>query len=696
MGSDMSDFREILRSYDPGVHQENLDGDNAIRARFLERFPLERWPTMTLEEYALGQSRPKEDVYCWWVEFGTTSINIGGATAIKHMIFLHSSGTWKYLNAYANKDAAWEAIHIEFLRMFELAEAQEWEQMHAEGLFDRGSRTKLKSLYLYYPDEILPIVAPQHMQFFLTNLGDDEAALKGLSPILLNRRLLERLRNIPEAQDMSTRDLMLCLYSWHDPRQDASIATYRRALQDDVAADEPDTSSLFLAIADALERKGQVILHGPPGTGKTYHALRFAQWWLARAGAGTLQELTSRQTPRRVWWVVANPKQWHWDALFEKGSEEYRYGRLRQNYALVQPGDLVVGYLASPNRRIYALARVTEGLLVRDGDQFITLEAVHRIENGLTYEELTSDPTLNRSEPMRNRCQGTLFRLEDDEAEYLFSLLAERDPRIWEFIDLSDFQADMQNQLTLVTFHPSYSYEDFIEGFRPLDTGDGLRLRLTDGLFKAVCTAARANPHRKFLVLIDEINRANLAKVFGETITLLERDKRGIQVVLPQSKEPFSVPGNVTLLGTMNTSDRSIRLMDAALRRRFGFIELMPDPALLAGSQIDGQLDLQDFLTVLNQRISRTQGREKQIGQSYFMEDGKPITDGSEFARRFRQEVLPLLQEYCYDDYGVLAEYIGRGLVDEEDLALRADVLNNDESLIRALVELTSEPNGSE
>lgn len=694
----MTDIQDALGQFNVDNFRYELSAGERERSEMVAHFPLSRWENMSLEEYALGQSRPKEDVYCWWLEFGTPHLgNIGGATAIKHMIFYHSEGYWKYLREYTDENQAWQAIHAEFLRMFELAEAGKWDQIDEEALFRRGSRTKLKSLHIYYPERILPIVAPQHMRDFLLRLGQDEQTIRKASLLGLNRLLLAKLQNYPEAQHFSTPELMQFLYAWNDPRQNEGIVTYAQKRAEPVeGTSEPPPSKLFLSIADALERKGQVILHGPPGTGKTYHALRFAEWWLAHSNGRTLDDLTARQTPRRVWWVVANPRQWHWDKLFAEGRVEYRYGRLQRNYPLVQPGDLVIGYLAAPDKRIYALARVTEGLHGQDGDRRIALEPVYRLENGLTYTEMAEDPILSQSEPIYNRCQGTLFKLEDREADYVLSLLAERDPKIEDYIDQSDTQADTQNQLTLVTFHPSYSYEDFIEGFRPQDTGEGLRLRLADGLFKIVCNAAHANPERKYLILIDEINRANLAKVFGEIITLLERDKRGVPVVLPQSKEPFNVPSNVYMLGTMNTSDRSIRLMDAALRRRFSFIEVMPELSLLQGAQIDGVLDLYEFLTILNTRISRTQGREKQIGHSFFLEDGQPISDGSEFARRFRQEVLPLLQEYFYDDYSELVDYIGSRLIDVENATLSSDVLYDDEKLVAALAEFISTVSRSE
>ena len=159
--------------------------------------------------------------------------------------------------------------------------------------------------------------------------------------------------------------------------------------------------------------------------------------------------------------------------------------------------------------------------------------------------------------------------------------------------------------------------------------------------------------------MIDEINRGNIPKIFGELITLLEMDKRGMTVVLPQSRETFAVPPNVFLLGTMNTADRSIKLLDAALRRRFAFIELMPDTTPLEGGKV-GDLDLTVFLGALNSKIAATEGREKQIGHSFLLDgDGQPVATPEALSQRFRYEILPLLQEYAYEDYAELASYIG-------------------------------------
>jgi 5-methylcytosine-specific restriction enzyme B len=146
------------------------------------------------------------------------------------------------------------------------------------------------------------------------------------------------------------------------------------------------------------------------------------------------------------------------------------------------------------------------------------------------------------------------------------------------------------------------------------------------------------------------------------------------------------VPRNVHIVGAMNTADRSIKLLDAALRRRFAFIELMPEPAALHGGEIGG-LDLEVFLETLNERIARIEGREKQIGHSYLLDaGGQPISDPAEFSRRFRHEILPLLQEYAYEDYGELRRYLGPGIVDSAGKRLRTDVLKDHDKLIGQLV----------
>ena len=239
-----------------------------------------------------------------------------------------------------------------------------------------------------------------------------------------------------------------------------------------------------------------------------------------------------------VWFMVANPSHWAWKSLFADGSVNYSLGRLKRNYPHVRAGDLVVGYESTPTLRVVALARVT-GEFDPDGptDEALSLEPVTEVANGATWAELKADPILAQSEPLRFNCQGSLFALTTAEADHLLELLAQRDPAITQKV------GPYRRRLTRITFHPSYTYEDFVEGFRPQAAAGGqLELALTDGVFKDLCTAAAASPDERFVLLIDEINRGNIPKVFGELITLIEKDKRGLSVKLPQSGDEFAVP----------------------------------------------------------------------------------------------------------------------------------------------------------
>src|SRR5690606_19013003 len=136
------------------------------------------------------------------------------------------------------------------------------------------------------------------------------------------------------------------------------------------------------------------------------------------------------------------------------------------------------------------------------------------------------------------------------------------------------------------TFHPAYGYEDFIEGYRPEVRDDKMTFVRRDGVFKALCAQALAAPERRFYLIIDEINRGHIPRVLGDFSTFMDKGQRGLSLWLPISKPTVAVPPNVHGIGTLNTADRSIAMLDAALRRRFGFIESMPDTSLLADKHV--------------------------------------------------------------------------------------------------------------
>lgn len=169
---------------------------------------------------------------------------------------------------------------------------------------------------------------------------------------------------------------------------------------------------------------------------------------------------------------------------------------------------------------------------------------------------------------------------------------------------------------------------------------------------------------RDFVLIIDEINRGNVSQIFGELITLIEQDKRAgmpeaLEVTLPYSKEKFSVPANLHIIGTMNTADRSVEALDTALRRRFSFCEMSPDYSLLRGSTVHG-LDLGDLLETINQRIEGLLDRDHAIGHSYFL---KVKLGDSTLKDVFLDEIIPLLQEYFYGNFGRIELVLGHGFV---------------------------------
>jgi len=196
-----------------------------------------------------------------------------------------------------------------------------------------------------------------------------------------------------------------------------------------------------------------------------------------------------------------------------------------------------------------------------------------------------------------------------------------------------------------IQFHPSYAYEDFVEGIRPVLDVEELRYALVDGILKRIAERARKDPSHRYVLVVDEINRANLARVFGELLYLLEYRDRA--VTLPYSQRLFALPSNLFFIGTMNTADRSIALVDFALRRRFHFIEFPADPAILSrwlAKHNAGMGEVADLLRWVNDHID---GQDFAIGFSYFM---RADLDEDLLRRIWQRSILPALHEFYYDN----------------------------------------------
>ena len=227
-----------------------------------------------------------------------------------------------------------------------------------------------------------------------------------------------------------------------------------------------------------------------------------------------------------------------------------------------------------------------------------------------------------------------------------------------EFKRAKDNPTDNVRNTKFVTFHQSYSYEDFIEGIKPSASQAGeLAYRIKAGSFKSFCEQARIDKENKYLFVIDEINRGNISKIFGELITSIEDSKREsrlncIPIELQYSKEDFTVPDNVYLVGTMNTSDRSIATLDLALRRRFAFRPLYPQASEVKDV---GAARVNAVFVKLNKRIRALLGDDYQIGHTFFLGLGNSVPRLKE---AWFNRVLPLLHEYFYGDFNKLGALV--------------------------------------
>jgi GTPase subunit of restriction endonuclease len=254
------------------------------------------------------------------------------------------------------------------------------------------------------------------------------------------------------------------------------------------------------------------------------------------------------------------------------------------------------------------------------------------------------------------------------------------------------------NRIEFITFHQSYGYEEFIEGIKPIvsneddeaenesENSQEIKYEIVDGIFKKFCDEARKaqdKENNEYVFIIDEINRGNISKIFGELITLIEPTKRSgkkecISTKLPYSKEEFTVPDNVYIIGTMNTADRSIALMDTALRRRFKFEEMLTDYHLLEDIFVEDKgtkVNIGAMLKVINERIEYLYDREHTIGHAVFlekMENDKIDIDINKLENIFKKNIIPLLQEYFYEDYDKIRIVLGDNAKDEDEQFISA------------------------
>jgi len=265
-------------------------------------------------------------------------------------------------------------------------------------------------------------------------------------------------------------------------------------------------------------------------------------------------------------------------------------------------------------------------------------------------------------------------KTEKSEWEILQNEVEEQSPELLELKSkIENFESVPNKRIErfeFLTFHQSYSYEDFIEGIKPELAEIDVSYKIEEGVFQKMCNKARNDSSNNYAIFIDEINRGNISSIFGELITLIEDDKREgepneIKATLPYSKKHFSVPNNLYIIGTMNTADRSVEALDTALRRRFSFIEMNPDPKELSTDAFKcNGVNLEDLLNAINARIEKLLDKDYCIGHSYFMTIKNRQAPLDEIKTIFQNKIIPLLQEYFYGDWGKILLVIGKEFVE--------------------------------
>lgn len=420
-----------------------------------------------------------------------------------------------------------------------------------------------------------------------------------------------------------------------------------------------------------------------------------------------LQEETDKTTDnsqRQYWWLVAKPSIWRMTDMMVGDEQEYTIyndaghrRRIFQNFLNAREGDIVIGYEATPTKQIVALLQVVRA---NDG-QVIVFRKTESLPVPIDYATIKSIPELKGLEFFQN-VTGSFFKITEDEYNSLMDIIREDNPLKSEVAITSYTEEDFLNdvfidreqydrlksllmnkkniilqgapgvgktfsakrlaysimgmkdeqRIELVQFHQSYTYEDFIMGYKPNDEGG---FYLKKGIFYNFCKKAKADPSRPYFFIIDEINRGNLSKIFGELMMLIENDYRNTSIRLAYNDEWFEVPTNVHIIGMMNTADRSLAMIDYALRRRFSFFEMKPGfdssgfkkyISDLNNSQLNNVIDA---VKELNETIAHdsTLGSGFCIGHSYFCNLN---SDNLQLDNIIEYDIIPMLREYWFDN----------------------------------------------
>jgi 5-methylcytosine-specific restriction enzyme B len=634
------DLQKAIDTYGKPDVSERENLIERERAGVFADYPLSEWAGMELERYALGTDG---DSFCRRMEFHTPYLGgIKGGSSIKHIIYRRrSDGSWYRAGSLADLpvDMAWRRLREQFNDAFLAVDRHRFQDLDHMPLLRHGQSLVTKALTTYFPDALLPIFSATHLRYYIRLFGA-EPMRNGLS-WQLNLQLKDLVNAHRPLWGWTDLEVTRLLYDHLDPRDTIEHAVkiappgrdgeyWEECLKEGVIRvgwDEVGDLAYFPTsedLASALQREYR---YQTPHTSKSTATQLIRYFRDLPAGSR----------------VVANLGRSQILAVGTVTDAGYHYDRSKRDHRHTVKVDWDTTYAQQLDQPVRTWSNTIAP---------VTTALWNKIQAKVTLEVALPKNVENVIRGLQRKKQVVLYGPPGTGKTRLARMAAE---------------AFAGNNVTHTTFHPSYGYEDFVEGYKPKKTNDGLALERTDGLFLDVCQKAVEKPQHNHVLVIDEINRADLARVLGELVTYLERDKRGHEFVLSTTKTKLSIPANVYLIGTMNTADRSVAHLDAAIRRRFEFQELRTDHEVVAGEV--GPLDLQVLLEVLNERVREHLGPDFEIGHSYFLHDDEPLDNETDVHAAFFRDVVPLLEDYTINDQKLLSAILGRALGHGPDMS---------------------------